>query len=73
MAALDAARTSRPASRKLENSYYSRQFEVHLMSAQTASLGHDALHACNHPCAGALAFKDTILAVAAPPLRAAAL
>jgi hypothetical protein len=30
MAALDAARTSRPASRKLENPYYSRQFEVHL-------------------------------------------
>jgi hypothetical protein len=30
LAALDAARTSLLASRKLENPYYSRQFEVHL-------------------------------------------
>jgi hypothetical protein len=32
-----------------------------------------ALHACNHPCAGAFACKDITFVVAAAPLRAAAL
>jgi hypothetical protein len=67
-----APRVRLPGSWKIPTIHANSRF-IWGMSAQTASLGHDALHACNHPCAGPLAFKDTIFAVAAPPLRAAAL